>query len=373
MGILAAVVVALYPAGILLVVIGLRRLQRSVPRPDATCPTVSIVVSARNEIESLPRCVDALMALDYPRDRVDYVFVNDRSTDGTGDWLDAFGARTKGVTVLHTERLPANGLEAKARGIAHGMARATGEWILITDADAQVPRTWARHLMGRVDATTALVGGAGVVVPKHWWGRQERVTWAFLQSINFGAAGWGLPVVTIGPNMGIRRSVYEAAGGLERARFRIAEDLALFLMGRNAGGTVAAFADPETTVTLDEVPSPSHLVSQARRWVGGALEQGPAYSVGVPLALVWGVAVAVFFVIGWMRWPLVWAAFVVAKLAADTMLLSQLAGRMASPSLRADVLRVSVMQLWTMAWVPLSLVVTRRMQWRGANYAVKYE
>lgn len=368
---LVAILVAAYPVGIALLVLGMRRLHRSIPRPDATCPSISIVVSARNEIDALPRCVDALLALDYPGDRVEYVFVNDRSTDGTGEWLEALGAQTKRATVIHTERLPDNGLEAKARGLAHGIAHATGEWILITDADAQVPRTWARHLMGRVEATTALVGGAGVVVPRHWWGAVERVTWAFLQSVNIGAAGWGLPVVTIGPNMGIRRSVYVAAGGLERAQFRIAEDLALFLMGR-VGGSVDAYADPETTVTLDEVPSPSYLVSQLRRWVGGALEQGPAYSIGVPLALAWGVMVTVFTIAGWARWPSEWWAFMGVKLVVDVSLLRHLASRMAAPPLRRDLARLWLMQVWAMAWLPVSLLVSRRVQWRGANYAVKY-
>lgn len=364
---------ALYPIGILLIVVGIVRLRRSVPRPDATCPFVTVVVSARNELDAMPRCVDALLALDYPRDRLDFVLVNDRSTDGTGAWLDALAARAPRVTVLHTEQLPDNGLEAKARGIAHGMARATGEWILITDADAQVPRTWARHLLGRVEAGTALVGGAGVVVAKHWWGAVERVTWAFLQSINFGGAGWRLPVVTIGPNMGIRRSVYLAAGGLERAKFRIAEDLALFLMGRSAGGSVDAYADPETTVTLDEVPAPMFLLSQLRRWAGGALEQGPAYSVGVPLALLWGMVVVAFIVAGWTRWPEAWMWFVGAKLVADLALLHVLAGRLSAPALRRDVLRMWLMQIGAMAFLPLSLVISRRMQWRGTNYAVKYK
>jgi len=368
-----AILVALYPVGVALFVIGMRRVRHSVPRPDATCPSVSVVVSARNEMESLPKCVDALLALDYPPDRLQYVLVNDRSTDGTGEWLDALAARTKRVTVLHTDRLPDNGLEAKARGIAHGIAKSTGEWILITDADARVPRTWARHLMGRVEARTALVGGAGVVSPCHWWGAVERVTWAFLQSINIGAAGWRLPVVTIGPNMGIRRSVYAVAGGLERAPFRIAEDLALFTMGRRAGGSVDAYADPETTVTLDEVPAPSFLVSQVRRWVGGALEQGPAYSVGVPLALAWGVSVAVFLVAGWIYWPQMWIGFVVSKVLLDLVMLHHLAKRMAAPALRGDIIWLWLVQLWAMAWLPVSLVISRRIQWRGANYAVKYK
>jgi len=360
-----------YPVAALVIVAGIRRLARSVPRPDATCQTVTVVVSARNEMDSLPRCVEALLALDYPADKLSFVLVNDRSTDATGAWLDALVRREARVTVLHTEALPDNRLEAKARGIAHGIARATGEWVLITDADARVPRTWVRHMMGRVEPGVVLVGGAATVEARSWWGAVERATWAFLQTINVGAAGWGRPIVCVGPNIGIRRATYEAAGGLERAPFRIAEDLALFRMGRNAGGVVALYADVETTVTMDEVPTATHVVSQLRRWLGGALEGGPAYYMGVPLALVWGATLAVFLVAGWTRWPAIWAAFVASKLALDILLMSRLGSRLGVGLVR-DVPRVWAIQLFAMFWLPLSFVFSRRFEWRGSGYAVKY-
>ncbi|MEK7401490.1 MAG: glycosyltransferase [Gemmatimonadota bacterium] len=362
----------LYPLVAALLVLGMRRLRRSAARADADCPTVTVVVTARNEAGTLPVCVESLLALDYPADRLDFVLVDDRSTDGTGALLDDVARRTSRVRVLHTELLPDNGLDAKARGLAHGMANATGEWILITDADARVPRSWARHLVGRVDASTALVGGTAIVEPRQWWGRAERTTWAFLQTINLGFAGWGRAVVCVGPNMGIRRSVYVAAGGLERARFRIAEDLALFRMGRDAGGGAQVYADAETAVLMQQVPSPTHLTSQLRRWVGGALEQGPAYRLGVPFALAWGVGVAAFWLAGWAVAPTAWVAFVVAKIVVDALLLSTIGSRVSVRALSRDVLRLWAVQLVAMAWLPASMVVARRIQWRGDGYAVKY-
>jgi hypothetical protein len=173
--------------------------------------------------------------------------------------------------------------------------------------------------------------------------------------------------------MGIRRSVYVAAGGLERARFRIAEDLALFRMGRDAGGAVNAWADPETTVVMDEVPSFTHLLSQLRRWVGGPLEQGPAYRVGVPLALAWGMVATAFLVAGWMRWPTPWAWSVGAKLVADLLLLHHLAARLPPTPIRFDIVRLWIVQVGAMAWLPLSFLVSRRLQWRGAGYTVRYQ
>ena len=80
-----------------------------------------------------------------------------------------------------------------------------------------------------------------------------------------------------------------------------------------------------------------------------------------------------FFVAGWVRWPAAWMAFAGAKLVLDALLLHQLAKRMAAPALRRDLLRMWLIQVWAMAWLPLSLIVNRRIQWRGANYAVTYK
>ena len=377
-----AVWIASYPAAMLLLTAGLRRLPRvSGVMPDADCPAVTVVVSARNEAAVLPRCLDALLALDYPPDRLQLVLVNDRSTDATGALLDAVAranAHTHPVThpqitVVHTIDCAENGLEAKARGVAHGIARATGEWVLITDADAVVPRGWVRGLLTGVGPETALVGGVAMVAPDGvWWGRLERAAWSFLQVINMGAAGWGIPVVSSGPDMGVRLAVYRAAGGLERARFRIAEDLAMFRMGRAAGGGVRLTAEPSTTVSMRPVPSPAHVVSQLRRWVGGALESGVAYRFGVPLALAWGVGLVLFLLAGWRWSPPLWGAFIAAKLMGDALAMGVLSQRVGHRGLWRDLPALWAIQALAMLWLPLSLLVDRRIQWRGDGYAVRY-
>ncbi|MEI6741444.1 MAG: glycosyltransferase [Gemmatimonadaceae bacterium] len=365
---------ASYPAAMALLTAGLRRLPRTPPpAPGAACPSVTIVVSARNEAAALPRCLEALLALDYPRDRLQLVLVNDRSTDETGALLEAVAQQHPHITAVHTEACADNGLEAKARGVAQGIARATGEWVLITDADAAVPRGWVHGLLRGVTAETALVGGVAMVEPSGvWWGRFERAAWSFLQVINMGAAGWGMPVVSSGPDMGVRLAVYRAAGGLERARFRIAEDLAIFRMGRAAGGGVRLTAEPATTVLMTPVPSPAHVVSQLRRWVGGALESGPAYRIGVPLALGWGVGLVVMLLTGWRWWPAAWGGFAAAKLVADLGILASLGQRVGQRGLWRDLPALWAVQVLAMLWLPLSLMLDRRIHWRGDGYAVRY-
>ena len=351
---------------------GVRRLPRSRRADDAACPPVSIVVTARNEERDLPACLASLAQLDYPAEKLELILVNDRSTDRTGALIDAFCAANAHAHAVHTEREPPVPLEAKARGLAHGFARATGEWVLVVDADARVHPAWARHLLGRVDASTGLVGGAVVVDAVSAVGVVERVAWTYCQLFSLGAAGWSQPFIALGPNMGIRRAAYVAAGGLEAAQFRIAEDLALTRIALGAGLRCQLYADPETTAVMAPVSSFGAVISQQRRWYFGGSEAPGVVRVGLGAAFAWGAAVAAFATFGWAvsLWP--WLLFTTLRAVVDGVAFGLLRARLQLDRQLRYLPLVELYAPFAFLFLPLSLLVDRRVTWRGAGYAVRY-
>ncbi|MBX9929295.1 MAG: glycosyltransferase [Gemmatimonadaceae bacterium] len=370
--VIAGWVTLYFPAAWLLLV-GTRRHRTRPDDGDPEAPSVSVVVSARNEAKDIRRCIASLAALDYPGDRLEIVLVNDFSTDETGTICDEAAAADPRIRVLHSAALPPNGLEAKARGIAHGIAAARHDWILITDADAVVPTQWARRMLSGLSDDVGIVGGPIVVARDRWWSAPERMSWAFLQLVAIGFAGWGLPFIVFGPNMGIRRSAYLDAGGLAASPVRIAEDLGLFLLATRRGWRTVLHYSAETAATVHPVPTAGHLFSQHRRWLGGGIEVGWQYAVPLFAALFWGLGIAAFLVAGWALSPFWWTVFLVAKLATDGLHLHWQAQRLA---LRDHVTLLGVLQLYkivTLAYLPLSFVFDRRVRWRGAGYVVRYD
>lgn len=364
--------VSVYPLAVLVILLGIARLPRSRAVSDDWAPTVTVVVSARNEARDLPRCIASLLALDYPREKLQVVLVDDLSTDGTGALIDAAARAHPHIVALHTASLPDNGLEAKARGVAHGFTHATGEWVLITDADAAVPTTWVRHLLGDVDDDVTVVGGTVVVEPRRWWGVTERVLNLFMHPINHGLAGWGVPVVAIGPNMGIRRDVYERTGGLAAAPRRVAEDLTLYLIATSEGGVMRNYLDPETAVVLTPVPSPLHLLSQMRRFVGGGVSQDWRYAFGLALAFIWGTVVTALMLFGWRLAFAPWLAVVGAKLTMDILLVRTQARRAGGAPLLYEPLLLQLVHVVMVPILTLTLLRGRRMHWRGEGYTVRF-
>lgn len=369
---LAALVLVYFPAMSLLA-LGFHRLARSTRLEDSRCVPVSVVVSARNEARDLPRCIASLLSLDYPPTLLQIVLVDDHSDDATGNIVDAAAARHPRVLALHAATLSPNGLEAKARGIAHGFARATGEWVFITDADAAVHPQWIRHLLGRATPDTGMVGGSLTVEASGTVGILECVSWAFSQLFSLGLAGWGVPFACLGPNMAIRRSVYEEAGGLEGATFRVAEDLALFAMVARRRMSVQSYADPETTATLRPVPSVRHLVSQQRRWLAGGLSQEPAFARPLLAAFWWGFTVAAYLLLGWAlgwRW---WLSFIAAKSLLDAGLLAILQRRLEQRRLLGYLWVLELYHPFIFFILAPSFLFSRRVRWMGDGYAVTYD
>ena len=60
-------------------------------------PRIAVLVAARNEEARLGRCLDALLAQDYPADRIDIFVADDHSTDGTADVVRRYRQRTAAV------------------------------------------------------------------------------------------------------------------------------------------------------------------------------------------------------------------------------------------------------------------------------------
>ncbi|MGH7707041.1 MAG: glycosyltransferase family 2 protein [Vulcanimicrobiaceae bacterium] len=95
-------------------------------------PRLTIVVPARNEEQSIERCVRSLLA--QTLDDVEVIVVDDRSTDATPAILRKIAGEDARLIVVHGEELPA-GWVGKPWAIRQGVRRAHGDWLLFTDAD----------------------------------------------------------------------------------------------------------------------------------------------------------------------------------------------------------------------------------------------
>src|SRR2546425_4301515 len=115
---------------------------------------LSVVIPAYNEEQRLPRTIEQIERnLDSRQVPYELILVDDGSTDGTRQVMDAAAERNPRVRV---EALPRN--RGKGRALAAGVAVAKGEEGLVTDADLSTP------IEELVKLEAALNAGAGVAI-----------------------------------------------------------------------------------------------------------------------------------------------------------------------------------------------------------------
>ena len=130
---------AIYPA---LLLCWNRFAGATLPRPDFTYrPTVSIILPVHNEARRIEAKVANTVALDYPRDRIEFIVIGDGCTDDTIERA----ARAGGVQV-RVHALPARA--GKAAALNAGLERATGEIVVFTDAGIMLEQGALASLVG---------------------------------------------------------------------------------------------------------------------------------------------------------------------------------------------------------------------------------
>jgi cellulose synthase/poly-beta-1,6-N-acetylglucosamine synthase-like glycosyltransferase len=95
----------------------------------------SILVPSRDEAENVSELVATLSALDHPRYEV--IFIDDNSTDGTGDLLRQAITNRPFMKVISAAPL-SDGWMGKPWALSQGLSHATHDYIVTVDADVRL-------------------------------------------------------------------------------------------------------------------------------------------------------------------------------------------------------------------------------------------
>ena len=220
------------------------RIRRAVPfvrdfddPAAAQWPRVSIVVPARNEEETVEPAVRSRLLDAYPN--VELILVDDRSTDETGAAIDRLAAEDARVVPVHVTELPGDWL-GKQHAMQAGLQRATGDWILFTDADVHAAPGCLRRAVARCEARgfdlLAIIPelrSTGFVL--------EAVIAQFLRMVLVVARPWAVEDQHTDAGVGagafslVRRSALERSPGLAWLRLEMGDDIALGQMLKASG------------------------------------------------------------------------------------------------------------------------------------------
>src|SRR5688500_15803831 len=217
----------------------LRRAPIPMDNPPAVMPRVTLMITAKDEVERIRACIESALAQDYPNFSV--IAIDDRSTDNTGAVMDDIAARHPKLKAFHNTVAPPPGWTGKNNALHQGVKHADGDWLLFVDSDVVLEPDALRGSMELV-----LRKGFDLIslLPR----LESHTMWESLLVPLAGSAASSMYLVPLTNNhlmkdtafangqfLLISRKAYEAIGGHETVRDRYCEDVEIARLLKTTG------------------------------------------------------------------------------------------------------------------------------------------
>jgi cellulose synthase/poly-beta-1,6-N-acetylglucosamine synthase-like glycosyltransferase len=311
------------------------RRSRVAPEP---LPSVTLIVPAYNEEARLADKLANLRALDYPRDRLEVIFVSDGSTDRTNEIL-----RTVKDQAIRSLFLPAR--SGKCNALNRAVAAARHGILVFSDAATLFAPDALRKLVRHFgDPRTGIVCGALQFEATPESRKTEGVYWGYEGMLRLMEARLGVTLVASGAIYAARRSCYPVLPA-----DTLTEDLVVPLAVRRLGFRV--LYEPEARATDFAASSVAGEFTRRVRVATGSF-RSLRDLVRTPMDPLTAFA---FFSHKLLRWVL---PFLLLGLLASSAALRE------QPLYRA----VLIAQVLFYLWAALGFFGRRRMQ--GVRYAL---
>ena len=231
-------------------------------------PSVAIIVPCFNEEQTLSASLHSLLALEYPRELLQIIIVDDGSTDKTLEVAREF-AHDSRVTILEKE----NGGKHSAMNM--GLAHTNAELVGCLDADSIVAPSALMHIVPVFNnpKIAAVTPGIHVRVPRTALQHMQHVEYRLSLFNRFILASLGSAFITPGPF-----SIFRDALLLELVSWRYAhstEDMEMALRIQEAGYLIANA--PKAIVHTATPANFPALFRQRVRWTYGWLRNAVDY------------------------------------------------------------------------------------------------
>lgn len=243
--------------------------HKSSQRPR-TFPKVSMLVPCFNEEKTVGSTIESLLALDYPKEQLEIIVIDDGSTDNTRAVAEGYTYNPQ-VKFFHK----ANG--GKYTALNLGIEHASGEIIGCLDADSFVAQDGLIEMAKKFESDPAIMAitpAMKVYKPKKMLELMQSVEYTF--GIFYKKMFDNLSAINVlpGPFSMYRKEVFQKIGVFKHAHNT--EDMEItFRMHANGLKIVNA----HTAVVYTTVPKTLRaLVKQRTRWSQGYLQNSQDYS-----------------------------------------------------------------------------------------------
>lgn len=237
------------------------------PKADDTMPMASILLAVKDEEGAINRCLDSLLKLSYPKDKLEILVGNDASSDNTLEIIRTYEQKHAHIKVFDINDQVGE-QQGKANVLAQLTNQAHGDYYLITDADMELVTDWCQYMLSSIKDNMGMAIGVTKVVGN----RMQDLDWLYALGMLKVVTDLGRPMTGMGNNMIISKEAYQSVGGYESLPFSITEDYELFKHVKDKGYLCTHIYQKEVLGKTLSINGFLNLLNQRKRWMKGAAQ-----------------------------------------------------------------------------------------------------
>lgn len=265
-----------------LLIVGLRHLLRKLRKESdkeaeysskSNLPFISIIVPVKDEERVIGRELEALLKLDYPKERSEIIVVEDGSKDKTFEICQEYADRYSGyIKLFHRETS-----SGKPSALNYALGKANGEILALFDADC-VPNSdvLLRAAECFKDSSIAAVQGGTSSINANENMLTRLISYeefVGFRTYSLGRSALNLFVYLIGSCCFLRKNAVEKLGGWDEKS--LCEDLEISVRLTKEGYSIKYV--PEIQSWQESPSKLGALVKQRARWQRGHMETALKY------------------------------------------------------------------------------------------------
>jgi len=122
--------------------------KKEIDQMDFDYPSCSILIPAHNEDKVIAATIESMLKINYPKEKLQIIVVNDGSTDSTKEIIQDYAKKDSRVELFDIRK--GEGGKGKSRTLNQGIKVAKGEIIAIYDADNTPDPNSLRYLVAQL-------------------------------------------------------------------------------------------------------------------------------------------------------------------------------------------------------------------------------
>ena len=229
---------------------------------------ISVIIAARNEEENIGKLLTSIESQTYPKQLLEIIVVDDHSTDNTTNIVKNF----QFVKLIPLQFDNINSYKKKA--IETGIAAASGDLIVTTDADCVVKENWLKTIAAFKEETNAVFVAAPVAMENNQSLLQifQSLDFLVLQGITAASVKKRIHNMCNGANLAYERKVfYEVNGFTGIDHIASGDDMLLMQkISRRFPGKISYLLSKEAIVTTQAAKTWKEFFGQRIRWASKA-------------------------------------------------------------------------------------------------------